>query len=530
MKRIAILVLALVMALGCCHAAVAEGYDVMSFTMFNYSFSDTCLGTPVMDAYLEKMEQFANTELNATLDITWEEMNLWDWLGISSVYLASGDFPDVFTVWNKDDAIGLGDEGMVVDLTEYIDQMVNFGAYIEADPTDFDACYSAESGKLFYFPHVCQNNSPATINNYYLRLDSLRDNGITPPTSMEEIHEACKLYKEIYPNSYPFANYGSDLVDQVLNWMHTSKGIYWTGEKYVFGPIDEEARVKDGVAWLAQLYAEGLVDPEYEIKTAEQTRTKMLDGTYFFTAQNYSDQVMPLNANEIYSVEWGTMKQPLNLYGEISYMPAANNVGWVIEPSGNGCVVINADTDVDVEKLVRLIDYARYNQEMVDLCNWGIEGTTYTVTEDGKKVYTDEIMSAGDVHAALAPYGLGTSIRAGIQIMPSLSESCSASQGYIPCYDNGEYFTDTIYEFSDRVNGEEAINPRFVAPSPTFTADELDYISSITTPVDTYIAENLTKFVAGDLSVDTDWDAFIDGITAMGDIEAVVELYNSKIG
>ena len=530
MKRIAILILVLCLALACFQGATAEeDYEVMSFTIFNYSFSDTCLGTPVMDQYIAKMEEYANKELGATLDITWEEMNLWDWLGTSSVWLASGDFPDVFVVWNKEDAISLGDEGMVADLTGYVDDMVYFGEYIDADPTNFEACKSSETGKIYYFPHVQQNNSSATINNYYLRLDSLRDNDITPPETMEEIYEVCKLYKDDYPESYPFSSYDGQLIDHILHWMHTGKGIYWDGEQYVFGPIGAEERVKDAIEWLAKLYSEELIDPEYEIKTDEQTRTKMLNGTYFFTAQNYADQVMPINANEIYDVEWGTMKQPLNLYGEVTYQPAANRTGWSISPTGGGCVLINAKTDVDVEKLVRLIDYSRYSPEMVDLAMWGIEGETYTVKADGSKMYSDKIMNSADVQAALATYGLGNSIRSGIQIMPQLSECNSASMGFIPCYDSGEYFYDTIYEFSDRVNGENAVNPDSIAPSPTFTADELDFISSITTPVSTYVTENLTRFVTGELDIESDWDAFINGISAMGDINAVVELYNSKV-
>ena len=529
MKRIAVLALALCLTLACFQGAVAEeNYEVMSFTMFNYSFSDTCLGTPVMDQYIARMEAFANAELGATLDITWEEMNLWDWLGTSSVWLASGDFPDVFTVWNKEDAISLGDEDMVADLTGYVDQMVYFGEYIKADPANFEACKSAETGNLYYFPFVQQNNSSATISNYYLRLDALRDNGITPPESMEEIYEVCKQYKELYPESYPFAS--GSMIDTILNWMRTANNIYWDGEKYVFGPLGAEERVKDAIGWLAMLYSEGLIDPEYEIETSEQFRTKMLNGTYFFTAQNYADQVMPINANEIYDVEWGTMKQPLNLYGEVSYQPAANPIGWSISPSGNGLVLINADTKVDFEKLVRLIDYSRYSQEMIDLAMWGILDETYVINEDGSKVYADKIMNSGDVQAELAVYGLGNSIRSGIQIMPQLSECNSASMGYIPCYDGGEYFYDTIYEFSDRVNGQNAVNPNHIAPSPTFTADELDYISSITTPVSTYVTENLTKFVAGELNLESDWEAFISGIPAMGDINAVVELYNPKIG
>ena len=172
-----------------------------------------------------------------------------------------------------------------------------------------------------------------------------------------------------------------------------------------------------------------------------------------------------------------------------------------------------------------------YAPEMVDITQWGVEGLTYTVDENGNKMYVDEIMDSPAIQNKLAECGLGTSCRSGIQLMPQLSEATSASMGLIPVYHDGEYYESTIYEFGDSVHGEEVINPAHAigAPSPAFTIDEQDEINRIKTPVDTYVSEQLTKFLVGDLSIENDWDSFIDGIASMGDIMSIVDLYNSKV-
>lgn len=79
-------------------------------------------------------------------------------------------------------------------------------------------------------------------------------------------------------------DWDADIINSVLSWwMHTSPSIHWNGEAYVFGPLQEEQRVKDTMIWLNKMYTAGLIDPEYEIMTSDQRQTKMLDNTYTLT-------------------------------------------------------------------------------------------------------------------------------------------------------------------------------------------------------------------------------------------------------
>lgn len=529
-KRCLSLLAAVLLVVSMGSFAMAEELPVLELTILNPIFSSSPLGTVVMDAYLEKLEAFANSELGVTLDITWEEPGFWDYLETQSVYLAAGDFPDVFYIYQKTNLMSIGDEGFLVNLYDYEDSLEYMKPFMEGDPVGLNGLISSETGALYAMPTTYINDTQTTINNYYLRFDTLQANGITPPESMEEIYEVCLQYKEMYPNSYPFGNWDANIIGSVLSWMHTNSSIHWDGEAYVFDPLQEEQRVKDTMIWLNQMYTDGLIDPEYEIMTSDQRHTKMLDNTFFFMPNNYVDQITQfINGNENYpGVVWGTMKQPLNLYGEVTWQPASMKRGMTFDQEH--FTVINVDT-AEPEKVVRLMDYAKYAPEMMELVNWGIEGVTYTVDENGEKTYVDSIMNADAPTLELAQYGLSTSCRSGIQLMPQLSDAVSASMGLVPVYNDGEYYESTIYEFGDAVNTEEVINPEHSidAPSVSFSIDEQDEINRIKTPVDTYVSEALTKFMTGEMDIETEWDSFIDGIEQMGDIMSIVELYNSKV-
>jgi putative aldouronate transport system substrate-binding protein len=58
----------------------------------------------------------------------------------------------------------------------------------------------------------------------------------------------------------------------------------------------------------------------------------------------------------------------------------------------------------------------------------------------------------------------------------------------------------------------------------SLTTSESEQASTIQSDLNTYLEESLTKFLTGDLSLDTDWDGFISTIEGMG-LQDVVDIY-----
>ena len=97
-----------------------------------------------------------------------------------------------------------------------------------------------------------------------------------------------------------------------------------------------------------------------------------------------------------------------------------------------------------------------------------------------------------------------------------------------PIYWNGEIVTDKLVAFSSSVMNESNTTPRDGQPNPSISADESSEYANIMTPVETYAKEQKVKFIKGDRSFD-EWDSYIEEINKMGDIQAAMDIYNSKI-
>ena len=68
---------------------------------------------------------------------------------------------------------------------------------------------------------------------------------------------------------------------------------------------------------------------------------------------------------------------------------------------------------------------------------------------------------------------------------------------------------------------------RYAVPPVSFTKEESERLKVIKTPLDTYVAENVIKFIHGVRPMD-EWDSFIDELNAMH-ISEVEDIYNQAL-
>ena len=66
------------------------------------------------------------------------------------------------------------------------------------------------------------------------------------------------------------------------------------------------------------------------------------------------------------------------------------------------------------------------------------------------------------------------------------------------------------------------------APSISFTVDESAQMSETMTTVNTFVDENIAKFIAGERPM-SEWDAFVDEIAGYGDYQSILDMYNQKL-
>ncbi|MFD0960932.1 extracellular solute-binding protein [Paenibacillus chungangensis] len=478
-------------------------------------------GTLVQQEYEKEIQQY----LGIGVTIEWTRIPWGEYKEKTQVMLTSGDIPDVMLVLGQDNIIKYGEQELFVDLAEYMDVMPNYMEFVKATD-NYEKYLMSDSKQLFAFYDGFTNPSDIEPSQYATayRLDVFEKHNIKVPTTLDELYKAAKELKELYPDSYPVGQSEQYLnYDGILNANHTSGGIYWNGEKYVYGPTEEA--FKEALMFLNKLYSEKLLDPAYWSDNMDEAKPKASTGKTFIYPLIWSGYVADFNANQQAGVTWTLAMGPDNpKYGK----------SWKYdsEPKGKGVnngygIVVSAKAK-NTEQIIRLLDY-QYSDKMINLLMWGIEGKSYEV-KDGNKQFLPEIKESGDFVGELAKLGVSVSMRTrpGIVFTPQERIAKYMSIPDVMFYHDGKAQLENYWLASDKYGGKQSISPINRAPKLLFSKDENDRRANTMTPIDTYVKESAVKFIKGEMSFD-DWDKFQDTMKKMGDYESILQMFNDKV-
>lgn len=287
MKKLAALLLALVLALTLLPMAVAEEQDVIEITML---MADTA---PVEYPY--DMEE--RPVLKAINDIAKERFGISIKLEtcISSEYstvvntrLAAGsDLPDIIYVYGQSasDIINYYNQGLIVDLNQYAEYMPNYLAAIEPYPGVRAETQDAD-GHLLAISQIVVNPQHVTswLNLNYEWLDAL---GLEIPTTPDELEAVLKAFQENDMNG----NGVADEVFKIDNIGSVNTALYpFFGEGQMYGAeaswgTDADGKIfhtmvtdeaKEYFTYMNRLWNEGLIwDSSFSNPTSEE-QTQLL--------------------------------------------------------------------------------------------------------------------------------------------------------------------------------------------------------------------------------------------------------------
>ncbi len=498
---------------------IPEQLDISIYIpIFNETPPETTL---VGEKWTEMMEAYLGTSLN----IEWQEVAFADYTQKISVYLASGDWADIFSFCasTKEQLYELGSTGMLVCYDDYAEYTPNLTRY--SAEGDNRKRIESPDGKVYGMPQLSLWDFYGAQEAFGIRLDAFEANGMDVPQTLEDVYQDAKQLKSLYPDSYPVSGMGAGLLSQIYRIYNTSDTVYFDGEQYQYGPVD--GKLKNAVEYLSKLFAEGLLDPEYATQTNEMMAEKALNDKAFIFPFIYTLRLTDnINDASDGSVEWGFIPLPKSDDSTTPWFVNYSSQPILLDP--NYSVVINSKTEYP-ELLVKMADY-QLSDEMVELCSWGVEGTTYTIDDSGNKKFTDEILTADNPQAVMAEYGLYGSMacRPGIAFMPD------SHNGYFDIYpkarawDGEEMIEANAWELFSILN-EKGINQQAPAePAIVLNEDETQLRVDNITPMDTFVDENIAKFIAGERPM-SEWDVFVDEISNYGDYQAVLDMYNQKV-
>lgn len=440
--------------------------------------------------------------------------------------IASDDLTDFFVTPLFYDTTEMAEQGQLLELGQYKDLMPNYMNYIGKVKNGMKRVTDAD-GNMFTFketstPRFPEDRGMLIQNTSAYRYDVFEANNIKIPETLDEFYGAAKKLKELYPDKYPVATKWNSL-RSLFSANHIRDEIFWDGEKYVYGVLEEG--YKDALQFANKLYAEKLLDPEYTIDTDDTLKRKALNGdnlmwlTQWFTTP--AEYTRTAGDGKIFAV---SLYPDNPKYGK-AWQEVVNgntpDLGW-------GAYGISSKVK-NPEELIKFIDY-QYSDEMIQLITWGIEGTTYTIGEDGVPTFVDSLKTAKDPWLEGDKYGMRASRNhnPGLQMVSDARAFVDFAATDYTVF-NGKYEEVPIEKaqfLTSLPMPENDYVPSWLSePSIQLTGDESQRISEIMNPIKTFVTEEQAKFVAGKNSFDH-WQAFIDKVQKMGNIDEALKIYN----
>lgn len=425
------------------------------------------------------------------IEVNWQDTG--DSREATATKLATGDIPDIFiTVSMYDKHTTYDMEDLALDLRPYKEYMPNLFSIYERFPSYNNLL--GENGEVYWIPQVCGNDM---VSEFMAVNHTVAEElGITSWQTWDEFLAAMDAYKAAYPDNAPFVvrhGWGLGYALSVITKMTGCVGgdVWYNADgewEYILTGSRAEL-YKESVEKLAYLYQNGYLRADQFTADGDTLEAVYDTGTSLF--------VYGYNCADHYTV---TPMPDANM------VEAAYRAGMYTYDGG----FINKNVK-NPEWLCAHIDYF-LSEEASYMYHYGIEGETYEVDEQ-----TGYIIPFPDYedNKARQEYGMLNSI---LELQAFNWQKLFANH-------KSNDFKFEEPELALLKGGH--VNP--IDSDGTISmmsAEARETVSLNLTPIQTYVNEELFKFVEGTRSFD-EWDAFVSEALSYGSVDAILEAHAS---
>lgn len=405
--------------------------------------------------------------------------------------MSSGELPDLIYLIGNAAVQQYAPQGAFVNILDHLDEMPNFKAWYEENQA-YALNFMSADGGLYQFPE--QGVDETNRRGWLYRADVFEELGLEVPTNQDEFYDVLVKLKEAYPDSYPlaFRSFAGQLTQ--LNMIAPSWGTsfidtgdnrflgydFETGE-WTFGPTSPE--FKEMLEFYNKLYEEGLLLPNFLTIDTKGWQDVMAASDSFITIDYLSRIDFFNNSMRESDPDFTMAYMAPPSFGENGVNKFAYSAKGVY-----GFVVSSQTKHLD--EVLAYVDWM-YSDEAKELLSWGRPGELYEEDAEGNrtwKTYTTAAEMKQDT---------------GLQTF-----------GFYQLYDFGGEMATFTEEL--RTATEEARQYDLQQqPVLAFTEEEQDVVNTIGTNIQTYVNEQISKFMLGERSFD-EWDAYVTEVEALG--------------
>lgn len=554
MKKMLSLTLALLLLLGAMCAGAQADYAINTQSLFPVvtgedpvSLSIT-VSTANDDGDVKDMWLFQWLENVSGIDLEVTGITKDAWEARKNLIINSGDLADIYWGfnWSTTELYQYGMEGMFLDLSQYVEQygsqLKKVDEYIGHDM--FLGAATSPNGAMYSLPAMTEPAADMLNRTTYgmsINTDMLEKVGKDIPTNMEELYEALEAITAAGMNGTMSAQYDAEFRSLTL----AAYQIITDGEpnnnialkqtapdewKVVFTPYDESYR--DWLAAMNRFYAAGMIDENF-FTTDVLTRAGLNQVDPAAVIQSTTDQSIG-KLPEIYEKYQVFLLNESDAFDPITYNVNHAAMGAFVvtsECEHPDVAVALCNTLYDPATMLTLafgpyvrdeFQYDDYAKEIgcgYDI-NWNEDGTRFASfnTTDAGEWDKDTYPNYNDLRKALV----------------------APSQVYNNFYPiSGLYARVTIYNADARNVGDVSNSPvaffrvqqqanipliAYRYPDVYLDTDTYTRALELKSELEDYVYMMEGQFISGALSLDADYDAFIEQLKTLG-VEEYVQIY-----
>lgn len=298
----------------------------------------------------------------------------------------SGDLPDYFNL-DIPTMTRMADEGLLLPLDDYIKNSPHLSKLIK----DSDLEALRYNGKIYALPVGYRSegfNGPNT-KGFIIRKDWLNNLNMKEPTTLDELHEVLKAFK----NDDPDQNGKNDTYGLGGNKTTNFDGIFGA---FGINPsfwFERDGQLKQGyvlpetkevLKLLNEWYKEGLIDPEYLLMEQKQLEEKVVNskvGVFEGSAFDVDPKQPLINSlrNVTPAGTFTLLTPPKGPEGKFAWPE--------VGPSYGDIRAVSADIE-DPDKLFQLLDWSASDEANggFNLVTYGIEGEHYKYDKEKNRI------------------------------------------------------------------------------------------------------------------------------------------------
>ncbi len=428
-----------------------------------------------------------------------------------SLMIAGGDYTDIMI--NVADLYTTGLDSAVEDdvfiaLNDYLEEYAPV-YYALATYNEQTLKETTTSSGNFVAMYGFTDQTALVKNGLVIRSDFLEAVGMDVPVTYDDYYEVLTAFKNqlgvsealylpcsgFFSNEYLVGGYG--VAGKVSSTPSQSDPWYQVDGVVKLGAVQPE--FLEYLTMMHQWYEEGLVNSDFislnQYDSDQEKNASDNVGIFFLEVEMGWPTLQNMEKS---SDTWSVipLAEPVLEEGDVVHF--ANESSLV---DGGGIVITTQCSDIGLA--VAWCD-SWFTEEGQLAANYGLEGESYTI-ENGEPVFTE-----------LALTGNNLNVMYSLTVVPTVYYRDKLASTYsdfeLECYEVWTASRDDAYTYSGNA---------------VMTAEESEEYAAIMSDIHTYMEENITKFITGDLDL-SEWDSYVATIESMG-LETVTAIKQAAL-